>query len=282
MPRPRKNYGRKRRVARKNTRRPVRQVRNIAKSVVMSQIPTKKHLIAQYVEGAFGCTFSDGEHANDPGTELNWVVLKPTALAKQHQDKDGNVFNTRTEQKIYANNYLLNGELMIPKETKGCVQVRVQMGWFKGTQTLLTSQFGVNALQQIIPTATSKFDPETSEAKAFKIVSDTMRTYYPIQIYDNTSGERTAESAGLVSDNVGLWKPIVVKRNFKFNRKFQYDGDEGDSQVGWVPYIAIGVFPCENASIGTTNASEYTRQPSHIVSPTFSYESRMYFKDINN
>ena len=266
-----RNYGKKRVVKRAT-------IRKIAKSAVMSTIPIKKHLMGQNLVHVWGAASGEDSHGLDPESNINWVVFKPLALAKSTKDDDA---NTRTESKIFAKNYLLHGELMMPKQLKGCVQVRVVMGHFKGTGSLGAQAFQANVLQASLDTATSKFDPQLSESKAYRIVSDTMRTYHPLQIYDNTTYDSVAESSRLTSDNVALWKPIVIKRNFKFNRRYQYDNDDGDSQVGWLPFIAIGVFPCENAAIGP-NDEEYFARGDHGFGPNFAYESRMYFQDLND
>jgi len=267
-------YPKKRRVG----RRPVKQVRRIARQQVMNMIPTKKHLIGQNLVGAWGAGPGDDGHGLDPDSNVNWVVFKPLALDFSTKSDDD---NTRTEERIFAKNYLLNGELMMPKELKGCVQVRTIMGWYKGTQTVATGSFQAAVLHAAYPEATSRPDPQLNSNKAFKIISDTMRTYHPLQIYDDSSGESVREASGLGSDNVALWKPIVVKRNFKINRKISYDNADGDSQVGWCPFIAIGIFPCENANIGVNN-DEFFARGQHPTGPTFGYESRMYFKDIVN
>lgn len=260
-------------------KRPAKQVKRLARQEIFNQIPTKKHVVSQNLLNSFGAIHGDDGHALDPETEKYWALFKPLALAKSAKADDG---NTRTEEFIYAKNYLLNGELMMPKDLKGCCQVRVLMGYWKGTQSLTTQQFTGAILDTVLSSATDKFDPQSSEAKAFKIVSDTMRTYHPIQIYDNTSGESAREEAGLGSDNVALWKPIVINRNFRINRKIKYDSDDGDSQVGWLPFIAIGCFPCHNASIGVNNEEMFNRVSGQVVSPAYTYESRMYFKDVNN
>ena len=270
--RPMKRRNNKKRVVKRAT------VKKIAKSAVMSTIPIKKHLMSQNLVHVWGAGAGEDGHGLDPSSNVNWVLFKPLALARSTKDDDS---NTRTEPKIFAKNYLLNGELMMPKQLKGCVQVRTIMGYFKGTNSLAPAAFQANVLQASLDTATSKFDPQVSEAKSYKIVSDTMRTYHPLQIYDNTTYDSVQEQSRLASDNVALWRPIIIKRNFKFNRKVQYDGDDGDTQVGWVPFIAIGCFPCENASIGT-NDDEYFGRGEHGFSPSFAYESRMYFQDLNN
>lgn len=265
---------------RNNKKRVVKRatVKRIAKSAVMSTIPIKKHLMGQNLVHVWGAGPGEDGHGLDPSSNINWVVFKPLALGSSDKDDDA---NTRTETKIFAKNYLLNGELMMPKQLKGCVQVRVVMGYFKGTASVSTQAFQANVLQASLDTATAKFDPQTSESKAYRIISDTMRTYHPLQIYDNTTYESVAEQSRIASDNVALWRPIVIKRNFKFNRKVQYDNDDGDSQVGWCPFIAIGCFPCENASIGA-NDDEYFGRGDHGFGPNFAYESRMYFQDLNN
>ena len=155
----------------------------------------------------------------------------------------------------------------------------MDVGFSLTTQQLTGALFGTDGM---FPTAETKFDPQTSASKAFKILSDKTTTHYPIQIYDRTSGDTSAEDAGLRSDNVGLWKPIVIRRNFTFNRKIQFDNSDGDSQVGWMPFIAIGCFPCDNCDIGTNQLGVWDRQQGALNCPVLSYESRMYFKDIVN
>ena len=252
----------------------------VAKQTMMNAIPTKKHLIDQTLHNGWGAIEDADEHALDPESNINWVIFRPLDL--DLVGKDDNV-NTRTEANVFAKNYLLNGELMINQAVKGCVQVRTIMGYFKGTSSVATTSFNNNVLKASgLDSFQARFDPQTAEGKSYKIISDTKRTYHPLQIYDLTSGDRSAEDSGLTNDNVGLWRPIKINRNFKFNRRYEYENEQGNSLVGWLPFIAIGVFPCHDANIGPQNQSMFDRTPGHLTAPTFDYESRMYFKDINN
>lgn len=274
----------KRPVKRRNAykKRPVRNIKKIALSQQLSLKPTKKHTFQGQTDMyPFGIPAGGGS-----STKRTWYIHFPLNLARllpASINNAGSLDKTerhmREENSIYALNTRYTFDIVPDKLTIGCFTIRILMGYFKGGDNVAPNQLTISLLQALLPGAHSKMDPFTGQTNDFKVLSDRTYNYSPKQVYDSTSGDTSSESSGLSNDNRALWRPIRISRNFKFNKRFNYTGPEGDDLVGWSPFMAVQLLPCHGTPDFSTNAT-FTGPQGSNPCPNINLTTQTYFKDL--
>lgn len=198
-----------------------------------------------------------------------WTVFMPLALGRSSTDSS----TQRESNIIYALNYRIKMDLEPHPEALDPFYVRYVVGWAKGSSNYGGDKTALECAQashlnEYVTNWYADFDKDD-----YKIISDKSIRYCPRQIFDSTSGDGTLESTGLQNDNRALWSNIKRNFNFKFNRKYHYEGSQESELVGWVPFIAVMIDR-------TIHGSAFTGTSGSTPSPHLTYESTMYFKDI--
>jgi len=155
------------------------------------------------------------------------------------------------------------------------LHVRKICGWWKGVP--VQSSDGPNSTSGLTATTLhNTFDDRLAryDHSNYKIVEDKFFTICPHMIYDaNGSDDHTGSE-----QMRALWKPVLVKCNFKFNRKFLYaDGkqsgpedeivSDGSQVMGWKPFIFLQVFSPDQQYTATEHVD-------------IDYKFTTYFKDV--
>jgi hypothetical protein len=214
------------------------------------------------------------DHAGTGFALLNntnkWMCYLPLALDKSTSDSDQH----RESNTIYALNYRLKCDFEPHPECTDPFYLRFVMGWAKGSSNYGADKTALECAQashlnQYITNHFVDFDKDD-----YKIISDKVVRLTPRQIFDSSSGDGTLEDTGLQNDNRALWSKYSKTFNFKFNRKYRYEGSMGSELVGWVPFIGIMLdrTPHGAAFTGTTGSSP---------SPLCMTDQNTYFKDIH-
>ena len=207
----------------------------VAKNVAFNMIPTKRL-------PNDGATLLD---SNSP----NSILIKPyfiPAAASLVAGADEN--ERRMTNNIWINRTSGIFRVIPPATCVNALDVRLMCGWYKGTGAVVgsnagpkgtTSELTATHLHEVFPNVRSRYDPSN-----FKIVSDKSFIRMPQQIFD-------IDGSGSSDTMTALWRPIVLKCNFKFNRRFNYsDGKQGDDSEttssgenvsGWKPFIWLFV-----------------------------------------
>lgn len=200
-------------------------------------------------------------HSMSVFSTRNWFVLNPLYIPAT---LDTNSETDREGTRIYANNTQMQLDLHFHKRTVQCCRVRTMFGYFKGTTSVVPGSFSWTELETYLPRWNSKFDPVNDIDGRFSIKYDKTTIVKPEQVYDeNFSDDKVGATSEVLSylpglgeifahaanaDEVanGLWRPYNRKFNFKFGRQYTYTNGDPDGLVGWAPFIAVGVFPCEH------------------------------------
>lgn len=253
----------KRRRGRKNFKRKNTnaQMTKVAKRVAFNMIPTKRK-------------------PNDGSTQLaantpNSLLIKPYFI----EAADALVSGQDENEKRMTNNIFINRtsgyfRIIPPATLVNALDIRLICGWYKGTGAVigsnagpqgLTANLSATHLYEVFASNMGRYDPSN-----FKIISDRSMIRMPQQIYD-------LDGSGQGSTVVGLWRPIEMKCNFNFNRRFNYsDGKQnddsettssGENVSGWKPFIWL-------------YAKAPDQQWSQGNSCDIEYKFTTYFKDL--
>lgn len=243
-----------RRAGMKRARGPMHRV---AKSTALSLKETKKH-IQKSTTGIENWSSSS-----------KWEVFQPLNLDKSSVDSE----SQRESNWVYAMNTRFRCDIETNPVSKDPYYIRFVHGWAKGDTTYPGQKtpfetITAGNLQLTMPNYYSDWDTDD-----FKILSDKLVRVGPKQIYDSTSGDSTLENTGIENLNRGLWPSVRKFFNFKFNRKFHFEGTQASELVGWVPFIAMQLDR-------TRYGSQHTGTGGSNPSPCIAYEMTTYFKDI--
>jgi len=260
---------RKTRARKNNYRKKTRsnaQVKKLAKQAVNSMKPMKR--------------FSQDNINEVYNLSSNqWFMLRPTAVpgagANSLQAE-----NSRLSNQCWIHRCSGIFHVKINPSTLYNVEFRKMCGYYKGgTGTYDTSpiNFNITHLHNSFPHRNKRYDPDN-----FKIIEDKTWDMTPKMIFDSSSGDSISEDTGLSNDNKAVWAPLQIKCNFNFNKVFRYtDADDADaegealqqngiSQVGWVPFIAIQMRCPDQA---------FTDAQGNNPAPMLDYKFTTYFKD---
>ena len=235
----------------------------VAKRVAMNMIPMKR------------CP-NDGI-ATLGSSSPNSLLIKPYFIeANQTLASGADELHKRNGNQVHV--YRTSGifRIEIPATCVNHVDVRQICGWYKGTGATVAQGNGppgtianltATHLAEVFTSNIARYDPSN-----FKIISDRSFIRMPESIYDldGPNGQGTTM--------VGLWKPVTLKCNFRFNKRFRYaDGKQNDDSeittngeqlLGWKPFIWVYVkSPDQQWSQG--NACD------------IQYKFTTYFKDLN-
>ena len=239
------------------------QMAKVARKVAFDMIPAKR------------CP-NDGI-ATLSSSAPNSLLIKPYFIEGNSTLASGqDELHKRNGNQIYVSRTSGFFRVEVPSTVVNAVDVRHICGWYKGTGAVigqnagpqgLTAQLSATHLSEVFSSNIARYDPAN-----FKIVSDRTFTKVPESIFDldGPNGQGTTM--------VGLWKPINIKCNFKFNKRFKYqDGKQnddseittnGENVLGWKPFIWLYVkCPAQQWSQGN---------PCDIQ-----YKFTTYFKDLN-
>lgn len=245
---------------RKNTARRAKSMNKVAKGQVLSLRETKIKNIPN-VAG-----IASWNNTN------KWLSFQPLNLDMTSSNSE----TDRENSMVYALNYRLKCHIEPHPDYISPFYLRFVMGYAKGsnnygetqqyTQPSLMVQS--SALNGKLPNHFSDFDKDD-----WKIISDKLVRITPRQIYDTTSGTSVGEETGVSDDNGALWGAVKKTFNFKFNRKYRFEGAGGSSLVGWYPFCAIQLDR-------TAYGGAFTGASGSHPSPLLTYESDLYFKEI--
>jgi hypothetical protein len=270
----------------------------------------------------WGFTFSvqpdaDGRQTDvitvEPGPK-HWEVFLPLAIQKTTSQDS---LTQREDNRVYAQNAILEFDLEPSRKSTECFYVRCMMGYYKGEVGRAANTFAHDRLESVYHSHNAKPDPASGQDDSFKITSDTVKLMTPKQVFDlNGSDDQMGTAEHIFGAEIAdhyqffegeeplgaLWEPYKKKLNFEFKRQFTYQGDD---IVGAIPFIAIGVFPtgagtdfktfpATQSATGETIPRGIMHVPRHAEdgsgdlsvdslshpSPLLTYSSKVYFKDI--
>lgn len=247
-------------VRRKNLRRKRATINQKAKQVALSLRETKIKDIAS----------TSGVNTWDNANK--WLAFQPLNLDLSASNSE----NNRENNMIYALNYRLKLLIEPHPESMDPFYIRMVMGYAKGSNnygegqglTQPSNMVQSSNLNAILPNHFTEFDKDD-----WKILQDRVVRIHPRQIYDSTSQTSVGEQAGLTNDNRALWGNVKKTFNFKFNRKYRFEGTSGGTLVGWYPFCAVQL---DRTPFGQA----FTGNQGAVPSPLVTYESQLYFKEI--
>lgn len=233
-------------------------IKKTAKTVALSFKETKRH-----------------QEVSTAGTEMwdnttKWIVFRPLELDRSTTDSE--------TQRQSNHIYMLNCRLRIDIETNPISVspyfLRFVLGWAKGDVSYPVQKTPLEMCTATAFTTAAANHYSDFDKDDYKIISDQLIRVTPKQIFDQTSYQTTGEATGLSNDNRGLWPQVTRNFNFKFNRRYKYEGDSSGELVGWHPFIAIQL---DRTKFGNAHTGPTGSNPS----PNMTYELTSYFKDIN-
>lgn len=173
----------------------------------------------------------------------------PLHLSKSTANSNADDFNNRESNRIYARNCQFWCNIQ-PRTT--CIepfQIRIMAGYFKGDDNTGTGQLTSQALKTLYPEINDL--PYTRNTGQRDFYWKYTRTYNmcPKQLYNGT--DETYPAPDESQADRALWLPKDLKYNFRFNRLYDYEDDEGDSINGWTPLIAVQCLPLEGGTAFT-------------------------------
>lgn len=262
MPARKRNYNRRPRKGAKGMKKS--SMYKIAKKANYDMIPRKLHVF-------------DGTAALDDYTAPPGLLISPTQIPAVPY-----VGASSTDELALRNNnqiYLerCSGVFNIrPFPTViNPLHVRKICGWWKGV-TVSSSDGPVLASGLTATTLNSTFSSRLAryDSANYKIIEDKFFTMVPHSIYDSNGSDNATANEPMRA----LWKPILVKCNFNFKRKFTYaDGKQsgnadeidpdGSQVMGWKPFIFLQVFSPDQ---------QYTT----VDKVEIDYKFTSYFKDV--
>jgi len=236
----------------------------IAKKANYDMIPIKRHV--------YDGTAALNDYSAPPG-----LLISPTQIpANTYIGSAGaDELSLRNTNQIYLQR--CSGVFNIrPFSTMiNPLHVRKICGFWKGVS--VQSSDGPNMNSGV--TATTLHNTFSSrlaryDSSNYKIVEDKFFTIVPHSIFDSNGSDDASGSEPMRA----IWKPTLVKCNFKFNRKYLYaDGkqsgneDEIDTDgaqvMGWKPFIFLQVFSPDQ---------QYTETEKVDID----YKFTSYFKDV--
>lgn len=252
-----KNY-RKRQPMKKSS------IYKIAKKANYDMIPRKLHV--------FDGTASLDDYTAPPG-----LLISPTQIPAVPYvgSSSTDELSLRNNNQIYLErcsgvfNIRPNATIVNP------LHVRKICGWWKGVSVssadgpVLSSGLTATTLHSTFQNRLSRYDNAN-----YKLIEDKFFTIVPHAIYDSNGSDDATANEPMRA----LWKPVLVKCNFNFKRKFTYaDGKQsgnadeidpdGSQIMGWKPFIFLQVFSPDQ---------QYTTV-DHV---DIDYKFTSYFKDV--
>lgn len=261
---PKKNYRKSNR--KRNYRKPVAKTSmyKIAKKANYDMIPRKLH--------TFDGTLTLDDYTAPPG-----VFISPTQIAANQYSGYQNPadLSQRNSNQIYLERCsgifnIRPGPLMVNP-----LHVRKVCGYWKGVS--VTSSDGPNTNSGLSATTLNlTFANRLSryDSTNYKVTEDKFFTIIPHSVYDSNGTDDAIGSEPMRA----LWKPVLVKCNMNFKRKFMYgDGKQsgqddeidpdGSQVMGWKPFIFLQVFSPDQQYTATDKVD-------------IDYKFTSYFKDV--
>lgn len=212
------------------------------------------------------------------GDPQEWILIKPlnlnrvTNAAPDDNDRQANTINAR--------NVSTKIELFPSKRYKQPFQMRIAYGYFKGTNSGGSQTLNAEALKSLYPDVNDAlWDREAAGKQDFKWKYHRTYTMTPRNIYDEDTEE--GDHVGADRTLVANWMPRKFGINFKFNRRFTYENEDGDSLDGWMPIVAIQCKPIPGGSQFTRPALPTSADIGAFPSPRLSINTTMYFNDVH-
>lgn len=265
MPAKKRNYNKKNNMK----RRPRggmnnKKIYNIAKKANYDMIPRKMHV--------FDGTAQLNDYTQPPG-----ILISPTQIPAVPYVGASSIdeLTLRNTNNIYLER--CSGVFNIRPFTTivNPLHVRKICGWWKGVSVtsadgpVLTSGVTATTLNATFSSRLARYDPAN-----YKIREDKYFTIVPHSIYDSNGSDDSTGSEPMRA----IWKPVLVKCNFNFRRKFSFaDGKQsgnpdeidpdGAQVMGWKPFIFLQVFSPDQ---------QYTQTDKVEID----YKFTSYFKDV--
>lgn len=209
---------------------------------------------------------------SDPTT---WQIIRPLNLNRTATDYDG---KNRTMNAIWARNTRYDIELMPAKKCLGGFQLRIVHGYFKGDSNVATQGLTNAGLALIYPNINSRLSDREHMGKSdFYFKHKETHTFTPQQIYDENGSD---DSVG-AEDMVALYRPKTFYNNFNYNRKITYENSDGDSQNGWLPFIAFQCKPLPGQNMLTRPNLPSQADHGTNPGPRVNLRCSTYFSDIH-
>jgi len=174
-------------------------------------------------------------------------IFYPLQMAKSSTNSNADDFNNRESNRIYARNTKFQ-TMIQPRSTQvEPFQVRLMCGYFKGDDNIGTGQLTSAALKTLYPEVNEFPYTKNTGQRDFYWKYTKTYTLCPRQVYDGAfSTTITGEDDG--EANRALWLPKTINYNFRYNKLFDYETDEGDALNGWVPLIVLQCLPLESGT----------------------------------
>lgn len=240
-----------------------KSIYKIAKKANYDMIPRKYHTY-------------DGTSTLDDYTAPPGLLIQPTNIpANTNVGAQGtNELSQRNTNQIYLER--CSGVFNIrPFSTiVNPLHVRKICGWWKGVNNTTAdgpgiTTFSASGIHLTFADQLSRYDPAN-----WKIIEDKFFTIVPHSIFDQNG----SQNALTFEPMRALWKPVMIKCNFKFHRRFTYaDGKQsgpedevdiaGADVVGWRPFIFLQVFSPDQQYTATDKVD-------------IDYKFTSYFKDV--
>lgn len=187
------------------------------------------------------------------GTSQNGVIqgqtfkiFYPLLMTKSQYNSNADDFNNRESNRIYARNCKFQCHVQPRSVTMEPFQIKIMCGYFKGDDNIGTGQLSESSMQTLYPEINDLPYTKNTGQRDFYWKYRKTYTLCPRQLYDGID-EASDES----QVNRALWLPKEINYNFRFNKLFTYESDEGDALNGWMPLIAIQCLPLEGGTAFT-------------------------------
>lgn len=208
-------------------------------------------------------------------------IFYPLQLPKSSANSNADDFNNRESNRIYARNCSFQCHIQPRSLTLEPFQIKMMCGYFKGDDNLGTGQLTEAQLKALYPEINNLPYTRNNGQRDFYWKYVKTWTLCPRQLYDGVAEHMPGVMDDQSQVNRALWLPKQINYNFKFNKLFTYESDEGDALNGWMPLIAIQCLPLEGGTAFTRPDLEgdLSAAAGSYPSPTLHCSMVTYFND---
>lgn len=230
----------------------------------LTKVKTKKKIIKRAVKESLNKSviikrhpFTGIDRLLSFGTDVSGLQLKtfrlffPLQLSKSSSNSNADDFNNRESNRIYARNTQFWMNVQTPSTQMEPYQIRIMCGYFKGDDNSGTGQLTDQNLKTLYPEINNLPYTKNIGQRDFYWKYEKVINMCPKQLYNGTAEPYTNPGGDESQSDRALWMPRDFKYNFRFNRLYDYESDEGDSLNGWTPLIAVQMLPLEGGTAFT-------------------------------
>lgn len=206
-------------------------------------------------------------------------VFYPLLMAKSVSNSNADDFGNRESNRIYARNCKFTCNVQPPPTLTEPFQIKMMCGYFKGDDNIGTGQLTNAQLKTLYPEIHNFPYTKNVGQRDFYWKYTKIITMCPKQLYNGTDETYPAEDESQADR--ALWMPRTINYNFKFNKLFTYETDEGDALNGWVPLIALQCQPLEGGTAFTrpNNEAGFSDPKGANPGPLLHMNMVTYFND---